>query len=80
MEKKIFIASIGLLFLVSNVGIAGEIKNKAGQKIGKYSINGDKTIYYNKAGQRTHYAVKKSNRLYIYNNQGSLQYKADLKK
>ena len=78
--KKIFIASIGLLFLASNIVNAENIYNSRGQKTGKYTVSGDRTTYYNKAGQRTHYAVKKSNRLYIYNNQGSLQYKAYLKK
>ena len=79
MEKKKIIATIALLFLASNVVSAENIYNSRGRKIGKYYTKGNKTTYYNKAGQRTHYAVKKSNRLYIYNNQGSLQYKATVK-
>ncbi|MBR5304354.1 MAG: hypothetical protein IKU37_05960 [Candidatus Gastranaerophilales bacterium] len=68
-----------ICFMFSNVVFAENIYNSRGQKIGKYYTKGNKTTYYNKAGQRTYYAVKKSNRLYIYNNQGSLQYKATVK-
>lgn len=78
MVQKLFIAFIVFL-MASNVVMAGEIKNRAGQKIGKYTVSDEKTTFYDRAGQRTHYVVKKSNRLYIYNNQGSLQYKTDLK-
>ena len=72
MKKVLF-----LFLLLSFTCVSGQassttnIYNKAGQKVGSYRTNGNKTTIYNKAGQSTGYYKRSSNgRITEYNKAG----------